>query len=278
MLSCTLYSEDSSSSDEASDSSDLHFPDLNAETLLLFEDVKVIGADTHANLCWDQGSTRSLVTHSFAKACSMRGQNIVYRLDVVGSKGEPMEGCYYVFDLGLNDGTSVRVWAYGIDQIMDPPEPVDLSPVRHLFPHLPNFVFAPRSKRPVDILLGNNFLGLHPSGGQGRDAVGNLRAYQSQFGHGWVVAGTHSDVKPSPCQLSPSASHLARINKCEIIPELLPDFWEGDSLGVLPPKRCGKCLRCSDCTDPALVHSRREQDELEMLEKGVKFPSSGCTV
>ena len=40
---------------------------------------------------------------------------------------------------------------------------------------------------------------------------------------------------------------------------------------VLPPKKCGKCLRCVQCTDLALNYSRKDQDELEMLEKGVKL-------
>jgi hypothetical protein len=42
-------------------------------------------------------------------------------------------------------------------------------------------------------------------------------------------------------------------------------------LGVLPPKRCGKCLRCTECSDPSLIRSRKDQDELEMLQKGVKL-------
>ena len=119
--------------------------------------------------------------------------------------------------------------------------------------------------------MGNNFLGLHPNGVLSRDAVGDMKVYQSQFGQGWVLAGTHPDIKPGSFKLSYAASNLARIFKCEVVPELLPSFWEGECLGVLPPKRCGKCLRCTDCTDRGLLHSRKEQDELEMMEKGVKL-------
>ena len=77
----------------------------------------------------------------------------------------------------------------------------------------------------IDIVIGNNFMGLHPSGGQEKDSVENLRAYHSLFGHGWVLAGTHPDINPGRCTLSPSAVNLARAVKCEVIPELFPGFW-----------------------------------------------------
>ena len=151
---------------------------------------------------------------------------------MVGNKCQPEQGCYYDFELVRNNGSKRKVWAYGIDKIMEPPDPIDLSKINHLFPHLPTSVFAPKPPKAPDILLGNNFLGLHSSGGQGRDAVGDMRAYQSEFGDGWVLAGTHPDHKPGRCSLTSSAFNLARVFKCEIIPELLPSFWEGESMGA----------------------------------------------
>ena len=73
-------------------SSDSEFPDLSAETLLMFQDVKVAGSKSPARVVWDKGSTRGLVTHEFAKACGMRSEEIVYRLDVVGNQGKPEKG------------------------------------------------------------------------------------------------------------------------------------------------------------------------------------------
>ena len=55
----------------------------------------------------------------------------------------------------------------------------------------------------------------------------------------------------------------------EIKPEFTIGFWEGESMGVMPPKRCGRCMQCSECTDSALIHSRKEQDELELLRKAI---------
>ena len=285
-------SEESSVSDSSSDSSSTSskasseeqgslfppFPDLNAETLLMFQDVKVSEAESPAYTCWDKGSTRCLITHTFAQASRLQRQKIVFKLDVVGSLGEAQDGWYYMFGLVRNDGTVRKIWAYGIDTIMEPPDPLDLSPIRSVFPHIPREVFAPSVKKPVDILMGNNFLGLHPDGGLGRDAVDDMRAYQSQFGLGWVLAGTHPALRSGCSKLTATALNLARIFKCEVIPELLPSFWEGECLGVLPPKKCGKCLRCLQCSDPGIIHSRKEQEELEMLENSVKLENGQLNV
>ena len=109
----------------------------------------------------------------------------------------------------------------------------------------------------MDLLIGNNFFQLHPDGGQGRDAVGDLRALQSRYGAGWVIAGSHPLLKTTSSLYTAAAQYIVQIHRCEIVPELLPGFWEGDALGVLP-QRCNRCLKCSTCTDPALIHSRKE--------------------
>ena len=274
LLTSALLSSSESSSDDSSDensSSASNFPDLHAETLLMFQDVKIAGSKSQARVCWDKGSSRCLVTHRFAKSCNMRSDKVVYRLDVVGRAGVPEAGCYYIFEVVKNDGSTRRMWAYGIEEIMNPPELIDLTPVRHLFPHLPDSAFVSLPKKPVDMLIGNNFLGIIPSDGAARDIVGDLRAHHSQFGDGWVLAGTHPALKSDKFALSSSAHNLARIFKCEVVPDALPNFLEGECLGVLPPSRCGKCSRCTECTDPALIRSRKDQDELDILKKSVKL-------
>ena len=89
-----------------------------------------------------------------------------------------------------------------MEKIMEPPEPADLSLIRHLFPHVPGEVFATRPSKDVDILMGTNFLGLHPNGGKGRDAVGDLVAFESGVGLGWAIGGTHPDLKSSTYKIS----------------------------------------------------------------------------
>ena len=75
-------------------------------------------------------------------------------------------------------------------------------------------------------LIGNNFLSLHPSGGQGRDAVGELRAYESMFGQGWVLAGSHPDIKPGRHQLTISSLNLVKVEQCEKVPKFQPSLWD----------------------------------------------------
>ena len=107
----------------------------------------------------------------------------------------------------------------------------------------------------MDLLIGNNFFQLHTDGGQGRDAVGDLRALQSWViagSAGWVIAGSHPLLKTSSSLYTAAAQYIAQIHRCEIVPELLPGFWEGDALGVLPPKRCNMCLKCSTCRGKVL--------------------------
>ena len=108
----TSDSSDLSSSDSSSDdglSSSPPFPDLHAETLLLFQEIEINGAEHPANSCWDNGSTRCLVTHSYAKENGLKSQDIVFRLDVVGNRGDPQQGCYYLFELVQSDGSSRKL-------------------------------------------------------------------------------------------------------------------------------------------------------------------------
>ena len=56
---------------------------------------------------------------------------------------------------------------YGLENIIDPEDPINLSPVRDLFPHIPHQVFETLPKRRVDILIGINYNRLHPVGGEG---------------------------------------------------------------------------------------------------------------
>ena len=278
--SSSLDSSYESLSSSSSASSDGTFPDVNAETGLLFQDVKVLGAG-EARSCWDNGSTRALVTHKYAKEHALRSQPMVFRLDVVASgKGTPHEGVLYMFTFTLvtNSGAEKKVWAFGVDEIMETPEPVSMVPIRHLFPHVPEDVFTPLVKKPVDLLIGNNFFHLHPDGGQGRDAAGDLKALHSQFGLGWVIAGSHSLLKPVASPLTLAAHCIAKVNKCVVAPHLSPSFWEGDTLGVVAPKRCSKCLSCNQCSDPALIHSRKEQEELDELIKNTVLLEDGIHV
>ena len=156
---------------------------------------------------------------------------------------------------------------------MPPPNNVDLSPVRHLFPHVPESAFAKDDVREVTLLIGNNFLSLHPFGGQNENSVGNLRALQSNFGSGWIVCGAHhllDSSVPVP-KLSANAANIVHVNRCEVSPILPTTFWQGESLGVMPKRRCTRCTNCAACSDKGLLLSRQDQEDFDCLKSGVKL-------
>ena len=199
-----------------------------------------------------------------------------------------MEADTKIYELELTDlyGKKHSIWGYGID------EPVDLSAVRNLFPHVPSDAFALLPKRRIDILIGINFNGLHPSGGLGVDAVDNLKALRSRFGCGWIIGGSHKLLKSSPLRFSPQAavarsarvtvvpkievqdpdsvlpcsvkhgsdkllktfSGCVAVSKVTVDPILTPDFWDSEQMGVLPPRKCPKCKMCGLKGDCSEAH------------------------
>ena len=267
------------------DAEDPNSPNLAALTSMLIEDVKIKTGSktTESRVMWDDGSNRVLINNQFAKDQDLRSQRVKYKLLVPGGKETIEDGVVYELELVDNSGQTHKIWGFGIDTIIDPPDPIDLQPVRDLFPHIPQHVFEPLPQKRLDILIGLNFFSLHPDGGQGRNNVENLKALHSKFSKGWLIAGTHPLLKmPSP-RISTSALAMARICRVEIRPEVsfksplnfkpqyCADFWEAENLGVLPPKRCGRCMQCTECKDTALIRSRREQDELELLKQSIKL-------
>ena len=168
------------------------------------------------------------------------------------------------------NGEKVRVWGYGIDAITDPVEPTEMREVRSLFPHVPKEAFECLDKKPLDILVGMNFFGLHPGGGEGINKVDHLRALNSDFGHGWIIAGSHPNLRPAEVNLTAKAVAVAMLCRAEIKPYMEKDFWELDSLGVVPPKRCGKCKNCKYCTDQGLILSCQEEEEFQMIDDSVQ--------
>ena len=177
----------------------------------------------------------------------------------------------YSFEMQDKDGNRVPMWGYGIDKITDPVPPLDMSGIRPLFPHVPEEVFRPLPAKPLDILVGMNFFGLHPDGGTGLDRVKNLKALRSKFSMGWVIAGSHSDLRPPSVSLTAQAKALATMCRVEVEPHLLKSFWEADGLGVEPQKRRGRCIKCKECSEEGLILSCKEEDELRMIQQSIKL-------
>ena len=64
-----------------------------------------------------------------------------FRLVEVGAKGESQKGVVYEVNLLKNDRTSRKVWGFGVNKIMEDPEPIDLSQMRSLLGEASNLWF-----------------------------------------------------------------------------------------------------------------------------------------
>ena len=252
-------------------------------TLHYIQDIPV-NRGQEARLLWDNGSNRVLVNNSFAQENHLKSRDATVTMKVVGGV-KKMKVKIYEFDIGDMYGKQHHIWGYGIDNIIDPDDPVDLSQVRSLFPHVPDQAFQTLPKKRIDILVGLNYNTLHPSGGTDVDVVGNLKAVRNMFGCGWVIGGCHKNLKVSPLRFSSQAATVrtARVStipefsvtevdfeeqtcpelrsrvvspclgplavhaaaKVCIDPVLTPDFWESDGMGVMPPRKCVKCRQCA---------------------------------
>ena len=120
-------------SDSSEDSDTLGIDD---ETGMLLEDIQLKSGNHYfegRNL-WDDGSTRVLIRNEFARKHKLRSQEVSYKINVVGGSDIVEKGVTYEIEVVDNSGKVYPIWGFGMDVIMEPLDPVDLKPVRHLFP------------------------------------------------------------------------------------------------------------------------------------------------
>ena len=273
--------------------------DVTQATLPYMQDI-VVNKKSSSRVFWDNGSSRVLVNNEFARENNLKSRPAVVTMKVVGDE-KKMKVNLYELDLQDMYGKQHTIWGYGLDQIMEPDEPINLEPIKHLFPHVPAQAFETLPKKRIDILIGLNYNKLHPEGGLGVDSVDNLKALRNRFGCGWVLGGAHKDLKIEQLNFSSMAA-FARVAKVSISPccevtdlddpkvilpegkfsafkssvaeELTPEFWEADGLGVLPPRRCSRCRQCAEkgeCSEPHIMHDLKEQAELNLIKDNVRL-------
>ena len=168
--------------------------DENTPTLSYLQDIPVVaeGMMASARTVWDGGSNRVLVNTEFAHEINLPEKTTSIVMNVVGGDKKRIE--VKLYDIKIEDmyGHHYQLWGYGVDTIIEPEDPVDPGPVRHLFPHVPKATFNKLERRRIDLLIGLNFNNLFPPDGEGDDCVGNLKALRTKFGTtGWILGGTH---------------------------------------------------------------------------------------
>ena len=169
--------------------------DINVleDTLHYVQDIPINNGGL-ARVFWDNGSNRVLIHNEFAREKRLKSRDAQVTLKVVDEGFKTIETKIYELDLCDMYCISHPIWGYGVDNILDYDDPVNLQYAKSLFPHVPEQAFVALPKRRIDILVGINYNALHPSGGLGVDSVGNLKALRSRFGCGWVIGGCQSNV------------------------------------------------------------------------------------
>ena len=283
------------------DSSNISHINEDAPTIPYIQDLPVQNNNNmiEARTYWDNGSNRVLINNSFAEELDLIPITATVIMKTAGGDNKRLD--VNIFELSLIDrsGNSHRVWGYGVNNILDPDDPVDTSKVRSLFPHVPSDVFQKLEKKRIDLLIGINYNGLFPVGGVGRDCKGNLKVMRTQFGSsGWILGGSHPSLQCSSPQLASGAVHILTAAKLQCIPDisvrdsdhivfdrfsalkvslhpmLTPEHWEKDNLAVLPPRRCLKCKQCSlkgECSQKHLIHSLEEEDDLQAISENISI-------
>ena len=246
------------------------------ETIFFIQDIPVKGSRFKARTMWDKGCNRVLIREAFAKKCNLVSKEVIYRMEVVGDEeAKEVTSRLYLLDLVDMYGNIRSIWGYGTKKIMSSSVP-DLTCVRNLFPHVPSDAFAALPTKEVDVLIGLNMNELQPAGGIGTDRVGGLSALRSLFGNGWVIGGHHADIDLNVVPNVSSAASTLKVARISIQPkpQLSPEFWELDGLGVLPPPRCDSCKTCMEkgsCSEKHYIHSAKKQSELDLIKEKTRL-------
>ena len=166
-------------------------PGLEQNVLLEIQAVEVCGHN--ATVLFDNGSSATLVTHTFAQRVGLKGKKITYYLRVVGQGYSKKSTLMYKLKILDNVGKSHILFALGIDTISEEIANVSLEGVKHLFPFAPKEAFE-RPGGEVDLLVGQNYRQLQPWADKTR-TVGRLRMCDSLFGCGMVLTGYHEEIR-----------------------------------------------------------------------------------
>ena len=119
----------------------------------------------------------------------------------------------------------------------------------------------------IELLISNYVLSIHP-----RYYVdkGNLKVSTSLFGTGFILTGSHPEIKSESITWSEDVSAIRHsagtsphmVNRITVFPNY--NYFEHDILGVQPPKRCFKCRRCKECSFRGHKLSQQEQYEQKL--------------
>ena len=223
---------------------------------------------------WDHGSTMGMITFKHAKTLNLKGWDVSQWVQVASKPWELWKTKIYLVPLVDKFGNIHRVKCFGAESITSKLEKVYIDGVVHSFPELTAEQLA-RPHGAVQILIGLNQLELLPEGPIRKD--GGLGVYESIFGTGYVLAGTHPSLKQPKIKFSNVAfsmrtavlglGHRVNLLAQRNVDQAFPFL---DEIGLEPPARCTGCTRCKECTVRAQKYSAVEAAELVAIEERIK--------
>ena len=229
------------------------------------------------NCLFDNAATCSLITEAAARSLNLIGERIKLNISTVtGTK--TIDSALYHVPLIDDKNNTHTIRALQVDCISEGLLKVDMSGVKHLFSKSIQDQWTDISSRPtgsIDLLLGVDHLRLHPVDLERQE---NLRIVSSPFGKGLILAGSHPCLKSSNLRLSEDVAAIrhyahASVNRVSIQP--IYDYFESDNMGVVPPRRCGNCRNCKDCSFRGHMLSLKDQYESQVIEAKINYdPSS----
>ena len=228
------------------------------------------------NCLFDNAATCSLITECAARRLNLRGEPLKLTITTVTGSTIIDSMLHYVPLLDGNNATRT-IKALQVDNISDNVPKVDVSHVQHLFSSQVQKKWDSITDRPagaIDLLVGADHLGLHPID---FERVANLRILSSSFGSDLILVGSHPSLKSCAVTFSEDASsilhsHHASVNRISVRP--IYEFFEAENLGVEPPRRCGSCRNCKDCSFRGHMLSQKEQYETQVIESKIQYDQS----
>jgi hypothetical protein len=190
-------------------------------------------------------------------------------LITVNGNNEIQSKVYHI-NLLDNENKVHRIKVFGVDWISSGIEEVDVDRLKGLFSNEVQGVWDQVRRRPtgvVELLIGSNYLGLHPTE---MEVSGNVKVMKSKFGSGYVLPGSHNAIKPRQNTLTPFC-----INACVRATSLsfksVGDYLDSNELAVDNPRRCNNCMNCKECVYQGHKMSLVERFEYETMTNNVTY-------
>ena len=179
--------------------------------LLQVQKIPTTGKAGDCNTFFDSGSNVALVEAEFAKESGWKATEVNLEMQVTGKKAEIFKTRSYWVELINRIGEIEEVLAYEMPSITAPLGKVDVSAAKRLFPQLRSPALVDRPEGTIHLLVGIQYAGMFPwVNDHKKDKCGNLRLLSSNFGSGFLLDGSHPDIKGLPMMMSPEAHALSK--------------------------------------------------------------------